>query len=526
MCMPAAPASLPPRPLLSVAAALLVAACWSCTSRTTFPALVETHVVSDETILAFDTNHDGQPDYWQYQTPGGRKHAVAFADGQSGQPGPRIEIDRVDPDDCPHFVIAMDGVPFELVKQLYDEGHFRLFHPPARVICCFPSMTDLALSEMFHTGRCLAYQATYYDRAKNQMSSGNSVYLSGGNCPWLAKMDYRCSFWWDVKVYLDPQAVFDHELDGIVKTFRAVDNRMSCAYSVGTAGLGTRGGREAILEYLRTIDRLCEQIVHQRRGKAKITLTADHGHNLVVNRRIKLDEMLKECGYRPSKTIRDDRDVVSIAYGLVTYAALFTRDPAGVADCLLPNEEIEFACYPAGSEIIVRDREGLARIRKGVLGFAYDSSAGDPLKIAPIIDKLRAVGYVSADGEVDGEAMFDATADHYYPDPLARIWGAFHELVENPPDLIVNLRDGVCNGSGFFLAMIGEVTSTHGSLNRMNSTTFALTMLGELPPVMPSRELLPALERLRARRTAATKPPRGTGTLSPVSVAPADSGGS
>jgi hypothetical protein len=72
--------------------------------------------------------------------------------------------------------------------------------------------------------------------------------------------------------------------------------------------------------------------------------------------------------------------------------------------------------------------------------------------------------------------------------------------VQHPPDLIVNLRDGACHGSRFFYTMIGRVGSTHGSLNRMNSTTFALTMLGELPPALRSEELMPALEKLRAPR--------------------------
>jgi hypothetical protein len=457
--------------------------------------------MSEEIVLSFDTNNDGNLDFWQYQHDG-RKTALAFAD-DAGNPGPRIDLDDLDPASVPHFIIAMDGVPFELVQELHEAGSFRLFYPPARVICCFPSMTDLALSELFQTGRCLAYQATYYDRARGAMSDGNATYLGGKNCPWLAKMDYRCSFWWDVKVYLDPQSVFDHELDGMMKTFRAVDtNREACAYSVGTAGLGTRGGRQAILEYLQTIDRLCEQLVYERKGRVKITLTADHGHNLVVNKRLTLDDVLKECGYRKTKAVRGPKDVVAVAYGLVTYAALFTQDPQGVAGCLVNHEAVEFACYPEGDAVVVRTADEFARIRKGSQGFTYDASEGDPLRIVPILDDLRAAGHVSETGEVDGDAMFAATIDHYYPDPLRRVWDAFHELVDNPPDVIVNFRDGVCHGSGFFYAMVGQMTSTHGSLNRMNSTTFAMTMLGELPEAMSSRDVYPALERLRGVEAA------------------------
>lgn len=472
--------------------------CCGCASELSFPAPIETRTENNEIVFAFDTNGDKQADFWQYQRPDGRKHALAYATDKSGRPGERIELDTLDTSECPHFIIVLDGVPFELVDELYREGHFRFFHPPSRVVCCFPAMTDLALSELFHAGRCLAYQARYFDRETNRITDGNKVYLSGRNSPWLAQMDYRCSFWWDALAYLTPRAVFDHEIKGIVNTFRAIDDGQARAYTVGTAGLGTRGGREGIIKYLRTIDRLCEQIIYERRGRAHLTVTADHGHNLVENRRISFRKTLKAGGYRQTKSLHKPDDVVAVGYGLVTYAAFFTADPAGVAKCLLEHEDVEFACYPSEGGIVICDRNGAARITKGQTGFVYDLSQADPLKLAAIIERLRRNGQVTANGEIDAATLFAATLDHDYPDPLARIWGAFHGLVENPPDLIVNLRDGACYGSRFFHTMIGRVGSTHGSLNHMNCTTFVLTTLGKLPPAMRTSEVLPALEKLQA----------------------------
>jgi hypothetical protein len=483
--------------VLSLLAALGLLMSCGCAAEPSFPRPIEARVERTETVFAFDTDRDQRADFWQYQRADGRKHALAYADEQSGQPGQRIELDDIDASECPHFMIVLDGVPFELVDQLYDEGHFRFFHRPARVICCYPAMTDLALSELFHAGPCLAYQARYFDRETNRFTDGNAVYLSGRNSPWLALMDYRCSFWWDALAYLDPQAVFKHELSGIVRTFRKIDTGEAYAYTVATAGLGTRGGRAGIRNYLRTVDRLCEQIIYERRGRVQLTLTADHGHNLVENERISFCRTLEAGGYRQAKSLRKPGDVVPVAYGLVTYAAFFTDDPAGVAECLLGHEDVEFACYPCDDAVVVRDRTGEARITRGRSGFLYDSSNADPLRLAEIVEHLRAAGKVLEDGEIDPEAFFEATLDHTYPDPLARLWDAFHGLVEYPPDLIVNLRDGACYGSRFFHAMIGRVSSTHGSLNRASSTTFVLTTLGELPSAMRSRDVFPRLEVLR-----------------------------
>ena len=472
--------------------------CSGCASQPAFPAPIETRSENHETIVTFDTDGDKKVDFWQYQHPGGRKQALAYLADNSDQPGERIELDDITTADCPHFLIVLDGVPFELVEQLYHEGHFRFFYPPTRVICCFPAMTDPVLAELFQSQRCHSFQALSFDREANRLNNANLAYLSGRNSPWEPQMSYRCSFWWDALVYLYPQAVFNHELNRIVRTFRTIDAGPAYAYSVGSAGLGTRGGRPAILAYLRTIDRLCEQLIYERRGQIKITLTADHGHNLYENRRISFRKTLAAGGYRQSKSLREPKDVVPISYGLVTYAEFYTADPAGVADCLSRDDGVEFACYPSADAVIVCDRNGQARIRKGETGFVYDSTHADPLRLAPLIARLHQAGKVSAAGEIDSEAFFEATLEHCYPDPLARIWNAFHGLVDNPPDLIVNLRDGVCHGSRFFHAMIGQVASTHGSLNHLGSTTFVMTMLGELPPALHTRDVLPALDKVRS----------------------------
>jgi hypothetical protein len=245
------------------------------------------------------------------------------------------------------------------------------------------------------------------------------------------------------------------------------------------------------------VESLCERIVFERRGRVKITLLADHGHNMFENRRATFAELLRKHGYRPTNRLRKDRDVVVIEYGLVTYADFYTSDPVGVGTCILTDPRVEFVCYPDQDAVVVRNEDGLARIRRGDGGYYYDASGGDPLKLAPILERLKAEGGLTTNGEIIDQALFVATIHHEYPDPLRRLWEAFHGLVDQPPDLIANLRDGTYHGNGFFAAVMGRVASTHGALNSVNTTTFAMTMLGELPPAMRSVEVLPALRRLR-----------------------------
>ncbi len=451
---------------------------------------------------AFDMNGDGAADYWQALNATGRVEGIEFA-ARGRTPAETVALDESSAPECPHFIIALDGVPFEVVQQLWTAGHFRLFHPPSRVICGYPAMTDLALTDVFGGGRCLAYQALYFDRTANRFSDGNAVYLSGRNSPWLGAMAYRCALWWDTLVYLDPQTVFNHELHRFRERFRTVTAADTvCVYSVGSAGLGTRHGRAGIERYLQQIDALCEWLVYERRGRVKITLLADHGHNLVENRLVSFDDVLRAAGYRPARSLHGPQDVVVVAYGLVTYAELHTPDPAGVAACLLQHPDVEFTCYREDDGVVVLDRVGAAWLTRREGGYVYEPRGGDPLHIGPIIAELPDVDVI------DDVALFDATVAHDYPDPLGRLWGAFHGCVEHPPDVIANLRDGACHGARFFHALLGRVTSTHGSLNRRNSTTFAMTMLGELPPALRSTDLLPTLRMLRDDEARNPEPSR------------------
>ena len=130
------------------------------------PALAhEIHDAAQKGDLAkIKTYHLGQKPpmtYRQVENSQARITELQCLDEQGGvswtvnrdQPGPN----------WPHIIIALDGVPYELVEELYDLGHFRLFHRPVRLISTFPSMTDLAFWKVFGGKKPLSYQAKHYN---------------------------------------------------------------------------------------------------------------------------------------------------------------------------------------------------------------------------------------------------------------------------------------------------------------------------------------------------------------------------
>ena len=149
-----------------------------------------------------------QPDYRQIFDAKGRKVQLQFglsdaADTKS------VDLDAVEPNGVPHVIIALDGVPYHLVEELYEQGQFRLFHPPARVISCFPCMTDLAFWRIFGGKGPRAYQALYFDRESNCIEGGNAFYLSGGNSDWAKKLAYRVPATFDGFAYIAPESLLE-----------------------------------------------------------------------------------------------------------------------------------------------------------------------------------------------------------------------------------------------------------------------------------------------------------------------------
>jgi hypothetical protein len=269
-------------------------------------------------------------------------------------------------------------------------------------------------------------------------------------------------------------------------------------YMVSTSNVGTRQGSAGFEKCLLAVEQLCEKIMYERKGRCRFTMMADHGHNLVKAQYFDVAEALKSQKFHVTKKLSKPGDVVVVEYGLVTNSAIYTNEPNEVAEVLVNQyDQVNQAIYPLMVEgkrkIVVRSRNGLAYVTHCGNGYQYEVQQGDPLKLLPIIDQLRQTGKVDANGVIDDRALFDATVDHEYPDPLARVWRAFNGIAHYPADLVVTVNDGWFSGSGGFARSI-NVESTHGSLNRMNTLTFVMSTTKPLPQAMRTVDVLKNLK--------------------------------
>ena len=461
----------------------------------------------------YDTDRSGQADYAEVLSPDGMVIALRYDTTGDGALDLDIDLDEARKEDCRHLIIIVDSIPFTMVRDLWHKGRFRLFHPPGRVISPFPVMTDLCLSELFGTTPCPGVESEYYDG--RTLMNGYLVYASEGNVPWQRHVDYHLSSVAHAVAYLGPREWYGHELRRIQELFMESAQARFAGYIVGTSALGARLGRNGHQEGLIQLDRFCQWITFKTRGRTHITLLSDHGHNLVRSERIPLPNILEEFGYRVRRTLEKPGDVVVPEFGMVTCAAIHTRDPELVAGDVVGVEGVELTAYcDARDRVVVMSREGRAEISRSPAGFRYARDYGDPLRLEPILADLAACGKADGDGFVGDEVLMDATLGHVYPDVVYRLWRAFHGLTEHTPDVLVSIRDGWHCGSPAMSNLV-QLRAAHGSLRQSSSSGFSMTTAGVLPGVV-------RMERLAGRLEALDVPARSGGNTGAPSIAAAE----
>ncbi len=455
----------------------------------------------------YDLDNDGRGDFAEVIGPDGRIATLRYDTDADGRPDEAVNLGAIDPAEQRDLILLLDSVPHEVVDALWRHGRLRHFPPPARVIAPFPVMTDVCFSAFFGVVPP-GVESEYYTGSK--LTSGLSTYLGEGNTPWLDFVDYRMRPLGHAFAYSESPPWFSHELRRIQQEFLSGDAPVYVGYCVGTSALGSQFGRNGHLAALIEVDRMCQYIIYATRGRARITLMSDHGHNLMHSRHASLTDTLAAVGYELSETLDSPQSVVVPQFGVVTCAAIHTLQPARVARDVVGMEGVDLVAYRDGEQVSVIGPDSEARIVHrhadgGSVQYAYVPEIGDPLQLLPTLARLREAGQLDEQGFADSRAWFDATQDHVYPDAVHSLWRAFDGIVGHTPDVLVAIRDGWHVGSTTF-AEFRQMQATHGNLGRLSVTAFCMTTAGPLPPVQRMENLRNALLSAGVRVPGAARP--------------------
>ncbi|MFA5185462.1 MAG: hypothetical protein WC551_03165 [Patescibacteria group bacterium] len=384
-----------------------------------------------------------------------------------------------------HLIIILDGFGYDVVKRHKDSGGFKDFNEPSKVVAPYPTLTDLCIQDLLQGESCEGMEAVYYDKEKGKMAGSTLSYLQFKNQPYSKILDFRSPSVIDAICYVAPWMAFEVELKALKKQLLNSKRESFKAYLVSTAGISTKYAAEGQTECLTRLDTFLRDLKAQISGSLMITLLSDHGHSYYASKLSPIKKLLKSKGWNFPKSLSGHKDAVHLSFGLVNYASFATLDAPQLAKDLATIPGVELSSYVEADSVNVFGANGsTARIRRSGQACSYETLDGDPLDLDPILKNIA-----NQDGFYRDEDVQAVTVNRPYPSALERLWRAHFGLVKHPPDVIASLGNEWHSGSGL-LNVFATVNSTHGSLNRTNSVTFAMSTKAAIPPVLRSREVM------------------------------------
>ena len=394
------------------------------------------------------------------------------------------------------LLLALDGVPHELITLAQGRGLFENFNSPTRLLSPFPTMTNVALSAMFSASPPPGYESLYFDRDARALRGGIRKYL-GRRTPdkipssYMDELDYQEPLAFEFLIYVAAETVWRSDMQRFRERFRAAPpNRDYFGFLKATDGLLHSQGPDQLAIALESLDQILKEIQQVCGSETEILLFSDHGMNLRENTRSDLVTHLRRQGFKVgSNLVNGGNRAVSIpAFGLCSYAAAYCVGEdliPKVAEALVDETGVDFTVYRDRSAVVINGREGSARIEQRTVNgdsfYRYITTNGDPLKLQHVSKKLRDEGRLDADGLGHDSAWFDSTHGHDYPDALSNIYASlFRPRVRHTADVLISLRDGYYFGWSPF-GRIVRLAATHGNAQAPSSNAFMMSTHRTLP---------------------------------------------
>ena len=375
------------------------------------------------------------------------------------------------PDGVPQrLVLAVDGIPYSLFAEIQAQGHFASFRQVARMVAPFPSLSDVSFAAIGGSAPPESYQVMHFDPVKNRTVGNTLLSLSSQAHPNLPADSSDHSSWHRIVGYLAPYHVALLDLHQIGREVLASDKVTFVAYLEQSDAVLHVEGRNGAIKFLLQLDQFLSTLqaeVHARTGRELLVdIVSDHGSTLVKGRIVLLDRQLRSCGYQRSKRIERADEVAWSQAGIIGSVAVTARLESvdDVARCLARTDGVDLVAFDRGDRVAILSAIGGEAEIWPTLGgaseaFSYRTLRGDPLGLLGGADR-------AATHSFDEVALFRASLDGAYPDPLRRLWHSFHGTVRDPRPILVSLNDGRDAGNRFVraFALLRGRAGTHGSM--------------------------------------------------------------
>lgn len=394
----------------------------------------------------------------------------------------------------------LDGIPYHLFQETQREGLFGYLYPTARMIAPFPSISNPSFARMFTDKKLPGYVRGYFNIQNNKKEENYGALTAlVGAMSWERIVQYSDNNTLQkLGSFIFPLATTLREIDQLEEAFFRSEDPIFFGYIGGTDALAHMLGREKTKGFLTKLDARLKEILHkyeERTGRPLLLmLVSDHGNNMIPLKFRDWEAILAKKGFHYDEALHDDRSVVKVVEGFATVTTLHTagRHDRELAESLIQDKAVDLITYRSGNKVVVLSKEGSAEIEHGKRGYRYHPFTGDPLNYAPLLQKLSAEGKVDQNGFIKDEDLFPITLNHQYPDALHRIYDGFFTLTENPPNLIVSLKDGYTSADKTLLRTLetvsgiyAHVEGSHGALLASHSNGIFTSNFMPFPDIRP-----------------------------------------
>ncbi|HEX5708452.1 MAG TPA: alkaline phosphatase family protein, partial [Pyrinomonadaceae bacterium] len=364
------------------------------------------------------------------------------------------------------LLLCLDGVPFELIRAAQARGMFERFNEPTRLLSPFPTMTNVALAQVFKATAPEGYESLYFDRAERRLSGGVRKYI-GRRTPdkipssYMDELDYQEPLAFEFLIYVASETVWRADMRRFRERFLAAPPaRDFFGFLKATDGLLHKCGPERLNVALRSLDKILREVQDACGAETEIILFSDHGMNLEENRRVHLQTHMRRYGFEVTNDFRGRAGrarVSAPAFGLCSYAAVYCAEETSAAEAshaLATLEGVDFSVRrgDGGRGVVVEGANGTALIdrREGADGrmlFRYELVKGDPLALAADAREMEEAGLTDAEGFATDAEWLARTATHDYPDAVSNLYESLHApRVRQTADVLVSLLDGYYYG--------------------------------------------------------------------------------
>ena len=396
---------------------------------------------------------------------------LAFATGESLA---RERSSAVSPDGLPQrLVLALDGIPYDVFVELQGQGHFTDFHPAARMVSTFPSLSDVSFAAIGGSEPPEGYQQMRFDAAQNKVVGNTLGSLSSQAHPSVGEDSRSYSSMHRIVGYMAPYHVSLRELREIGREVLGSDKETFVAYLETSDAVLHVEGRRAAKKFLLQLDAFLQDLQAEVRARKSrellVDIVSDHGSTMVKGHAVPVEKLLRHCGFERRARIIDPYDVAYSLAGIIGSVAISVSQEHAeeAARCLAVADGVDLVAIDRGDTIGILTSDGMGELR--LVGtepeaYSYRALRGDPLGL------LQGMP-TDVEHRFEESSLFLQTIDAPRPDPLRRIWWTFHGDVKEPSPILVSLADGYEAGNAAVraLAKIRGRAGTHGSMTRLAS---------------------------------------------------------